>query len=70
MMPENVPNIERRDTFWHYAGVINSYDRLHERCRIARAKYDIQFGKGRFRRMRRYRDPRTGEIRKTVEVWI
>ena len=69
-MSDHVLNKEPKDTFWHYAGVINSYDRLHERCRIARAKYDIQFGKGRFRRLRRYQDPRTGEIRKTVEVWL
>jgi hypothetical protein len=69
-MSENVLNKERRDTFWHYAGVINSYDRLHERCRIARAKYDIAYGKGKFRRLRRYQDPRTGEIRKTIEVEI
>jgi hypothetical protein len=59
-----------RDTFWHHAIVENSYDRLHERCRIARAKYDIAHGKGKFRRLRRYKDPRTGEIRKTIEVWI
>jgi hypothetical protein len=41
---------------------------LHQRCRIARAKHDIQFGKGKFRRLRRWQDPRTGEIMKTVEV--
>lgn len=69
-MSGNVQNIEHKDTFWHYAKCVNSYDRLHERCRIARNRFDIQFGKDRFRRLRRYQDPRTGEIRKTIEVWI
>lgn len=58
------------DSFWHYAELTDTYQRDHRRNNIARCKYDIQFGRGKFRRRRRFVDPRTGERRETIEIEI
>ena len=35
---------------------------------LKRAKYDLKYGRGRFRVLRRFKEPRTGEIRETIEI--
>jgi len=67
---ENIPNTEqKKDSFWHYCEHEKTYKRDHPRMALKRAKYDILFGKGRFRALRYWRDPRTGEKRQTIEIW-
>jgi hypothetical protein len=64
------PTEQPKDTFWIYAVLEKTYDRSHERNAVKRCKFDIQYGRGRFRARRRYKDPRTGERRETVEIWL
>lgn len=68
----NVPDIAQRkneiDSFWHYAEVTHTYGRDHSRNKYKRCQFDMEFGKGKFRRRRIYKDPRTGEVRETIEI--
>jgi len=74
MMPEHIPIVpdteHKIDAFWCYAELEKTYDRNHDRNTVKRCKFDILFGHGRFRARRRYKDPRTGERRETVEIWL
>ena len=55
--------------FWPWAKVTHSLKRFDPGAAKYRLKYDLMFGKGAFRRVRRYKDP-DGEIRRTVEIEI
>lgn len=58
-------DIEPLPYFWSYAKCTHSLKRYDPGC----AKYRMIYGE-KFIRLRRYKDPRTGERRKTVEVEI
>ena len=68
----NVPDIAQNkpNSFWHYAKLVNTYDRGHVRNKYKRCLYDIKFGRGKFRRRKIWKDPRTGETRETIEVEV
>lgn len=57
------------DRFWHHAELEKTYKRDHPRMAVKRCKYDLQYGRGRFRGLRRYKNPETGERRDTIEIW-
>ena len=59
---------KNKDTFWHYAELIRTYDRNHPRNKYKRAMCDLEFGVGKFRRRRIFKDHRTGETRETIEI--
>ena len=56
---------EPKPYFWSWARVTNSLKRYDPGC----AKYRMIYGE-KFIRLRRYKDPRTGEKKRTVEIEI
>lgn len=55
--------------FYPHAKITHSLDRFAPGAQKYRHKFDLMFGKGKFRRVRHYKGP-GGEIRKTVEVEV
>lgn len=57
------------DPFWHHAVLEKTYKRDHKRNALKRCKYDLLFGRGRFRARRIYKNIETGERRETIEIY-
>jgi len=60
---------ENKKSFWAWAKCTNSLDRFAPGAKKYRQKFDLMFGRKKFRRVRHYKGP-GGEIRKTVEIEI
>lgn len=65
-VPYSAPGVI--DSFWHHAELTHTYERSHSRNKYKRCQYDIEFGRGNFRRRRVYKNPITGEVRETIEI--
>jgi len=67
----NVPHTAQHEkSFKHYAEQKRTYPTGDPRASVMKARCDILLGKGKFKRMRVYVDPRTGERRDTAEIWF
>jgi hypothetical protein len=60
---------QKQEKFWPRAVCTNSLDRFAPGAKKYRHRYDLLFGAGAFRRVRRYRHP-DGRRKITVEVEI
>ena len=61
--------IAKKINFWAYAKCTHSLKRFDPGVAKYRHKYDVLFGKDKFRKLRYYKDP-TGKIKKTIEIEI
>ena len=55
--------------FWPWSKVTNTIQRFGPGATKYRHKYDLIFGKGKFRKVRHYKGP-GGETRRTVEIEV
>jgi len=60
---------KRVKKFWPYAKCTHSFKRFDPGAAKYRQKYDLMFGRGKFRKVRHYKGP-GGEIRQTVEIEV
>ena len=65
---QNTP--DKMAHFWAWAEQTHTYQRGDPGTKKYQYKYDMVHGPGAFRGMRRFKDPRTGEIRRTVTVEV
>lgn len=66
---KNVPDIGEKKSFWAWARCTTTRERNGAGTKKYRQKFDVMFGKGKFRRLRYYEGP-GGEKRKTVEIEV
>ena len=65
----HIANKKNVFNYWSWATVTNTIQRWGPGAAKYRHKYDLMFGKGKFRRVRHYKGP-GGEIRKTIEIEV
>jgi len=61
---------QNQSDFWRNAELTETYPRDHARNKLQRCKFDIQFGRGKFRRRQRWTNKETGERRETITIEI
>ena len=62
------PATHKQNNFWSWAELIRTYQARHPRVKMIRARFNIIYGPGKLKQVRKFKDPRTDECRTTVEI--